>query len=44
MAYMPTLAAKGLVIQPEYRWFSSARYWLYGGQTASDVVLSPLFW
>ena len=35
---------KGLVIQPEYWRFSSARYWLHGGQTANDVVLSPLFW
>jgi hypothetical protein len=38
------LCRKGLVIQPESWRFSSARYWLHGGETASDVVLSPLFW
>jgi putative transposase len=38
------LCRKGLVMQAEHWRFSSAGYRLRGGETANDVVLSPVFW
>jgi REP element-mobilizing transposase RayT len=35
---------KGLVIRPEYWRFSSASYWLSGGEVENDVVLSAVDW
>jgi hypothetical protein len=35
---------KGLVTQPDHWRFSSARYWLHGDQTASEVVLGSVMW